>query len=78
MRELVCADSGLLGSVCDGCVPSHGARRGRRVVVGVSASEGVLDGRVRALADVLAALFDHDRELSGEMNAAQRRLLGAA
>jgi hypothetical protein len=47
-------------------------------VVGVSASEGVLGARVRALADVLAALFEHDRRLADEMNVAQRRLLGAA
>jgi hypothetical protein len=47
-------------------------------VVGVSASEGVLSARVRALAEVLAALFEHDRRLAGDMNAAQRRLLGAA
>jgi len=33
---------------------------------------------VRVLADVLAALFEHDRQLAGEMNDAQRRLLGAA
>jgi len=32
---------------------------------------------VRALAEVLAALFEHDRRLAGEMNAAQHRLLGA-
>jgi len=44
----------------------------------MSEQEGVLGARVRALADVLAALFDHDRQLAGEMNEAQRRLLGAA
>lgn len=33
---------------------------------------------MRALADVLAALFEHDRRLAGEMAGAQRRLLGAA
>jgi len=37
----------------------------------------VLGAGVRVLADVLAALFERDRELAGEMNAAQRRLLGA-
>jgi len=44
----------------------------------VSGFEGVLDARVRALAEVLAALFEHDRRLAGEMAGAQRRLLGAA
>jgi len=43
----------------------------------MSASEGVLGARVRALAHVLAALFERDRELAGVMSAAQRRLLGA-
>lgn len=33
---------------------------------------------VRALADVLAALFEHDRQLVGELNGAQARLVGAA
>jgi hypothetical protein len=33
---------------------------------------------VRALAEVLAALFEHDRRLAGEMAGAQRRLLRAA
>jgi lipase chaperone LimK len=33
-----------------------------------------LDARARVLADVLAALFEHDRELAGQLNAAQRRL----
>lgn len=33
--------------------------------------------RVRVLADVLAALFERDRELAGELIAAQDRLLGA-
>jgi hypothetical protein len=50
----------------------------RRAVVGVSGSEGMLDARVRVLADVLAALFEHDRQLAGEMAGAQRRLLRAA
>jgi len=40
-------------------------------------SAPVLGAQVRVLADVLAALFDRDRELAGELNAAQRRLLGA-
>jgi hypothetical protein len=44
----------------------------------VSASEGVLGARVRALADALAALFEHDRQLAGQLNAAHRRLLSAA
>jgi len=43
----------------------------------VSASEGVLGPQVSLLADVLAALFERDRQLAGEMNEAQRRLLGA-
>ena len=33
-----------------------------------------LGARARVLADVLAALFEHDRELAGQLNAAQRRL----
>ena len=69
---------GLFGPVCDRCVTPFESRSACRAVVGVSASEGVLGARVRALADVLAALFEHDRRLAGEMNAAQRRLLGAA
>jgi hypothetical protein len=48
-----------------------------RRVVGMSAPESRLGARVRVLADVLVALFEHDRRLAGEMNAAQRRLLGA-
>jgi hypothetical protein len=44
----------------------------------MSAPEGVLGARVRALADVLAALFEHDRRLASEMAGAQRRLLRAA
>lgn len=43
----------------------------------MSAPESRLGARVRVLADVLAALFEHDRRLAGEMNAAQHRLLGA-
>jgi hypothetical protein len=43
----------------------------------MSEQEGVLGARVRVLADVLAALSDHDRQLAGQMNDAQRRLLGA-
>jgi hypothetical protein len=46
-------------------------------VVLVSGSERVLGADVRAVADVLAALFDRDRELAVVMNAAQHRLLGA-
>jgi Holliday junction resolvasome RuvABC DNA-binding subunit len=46
-------------------------------VVLVNGSEPVLGADVRAVADVLAALFDCDRELVAVMNAAQRRLLGA-
>ena len=33
-----------------------------------------LGARARVLADVLAALFEHDRELAGQLNAAQQRL----
>lgn len=44
----------------------------------VSGSERVLGADVRVLADVLAALFERDRELAGVMNAAQHRLLGAS
>jgi hypothetical protein len=43
----------------------------------VSGSEQVLGADVRAVADVLAALFERDRELARAMNAAQHRLLGA-
>jgi len=43
----------------------------------MNAADGVLGARVRVLADVLAALFERDRELAGVMNGAQRRLLGA-
>ena len=43
----------------------------------MSGQAGVLGARVRVLADVLAALFDRDRELAVVMNAAQQRLLGA-
>jgi hypothetical protein len=43
----------------------------------VSGREPVLGADVRAVADVLAALFDCDRELVAVMNAAQHRLLGA-
>ncbi len=43
----------------------------------MSVPEGVLGAQVRVLADVLAALFERDRELAGELNAAQRRLLAA-
>jgi hypothetical protein len=44
----------------------------------VSAPESRLGARVRALAEVLAALFEHDRRLASEMAGAQRRLLRAA
>ena len=37
----------------------------------------VLGAQVRVLADVLAALFERDRELAGQLHGAQRRLLGA-
>jgi len=40
-------------------------------------SAPVLGAEVRVLADVLAALFDRDRELAGKLNDAQHRLLGA-
>jgi hypothetical protein len=43
----------------------------------MSGSERVLGEDVRAVADVLAALFERDRELTRAMNAAQHRLLGA-
>lgn len=43
----------------------------------MNALEGGLGARVRVLAGVLAALFEHDRELAGKLNAAQRRLLSA-
>jgi hypothetical protein len=33
-----------------------------------------LSAQTRVLADVLAALFEHDRELVGQLSAAQRRL----
>lgn len=38
---------------------------------------GPVGARARLLADLLAALFEHDRELAEQLNAAQRRLLGA-
>jgi hypothetical protein len=43
----------------------------------MSASEGVLGEPVRLLADLLVALFERDRRLVMDMNAAQRRLLAA-
>jgi hypothetical protein len=46
-------------------------------VVLVSESERVLGAEVRAVAEVLVALFERDRGLAVVMNAAQRRLLGA-
>ncbi len=46
-------------------------------MVGVSGSEGVLGPQVPLLADLLAGLFERDRQLACDMNVAQRRLLGA-
>jgi hypothetical protein len=47
-------------------------------VVGVTAaSDGALGPPVRLLADLLAALFERDRQLASDMNLAQRRLLAA-
>lgn len=43
----------------------------------MSDSQPVLGADVRAVADVLARLFECDRELVAVMNAAQQRLLGA-
>jgi hypothetical protein len=43
----------------------------------MSGSERVLGADVRAVAAVLAALFERDRELARAMKAAQHRLLGA-
>jgi hypothetical protein len=40
-------------------------------------TSGPVGARARLLADVLAALFEHDRELAGQLNTAQRRLLDA-
>jgi hypothetical protein len=55
------------------------------VVVRVSVSPwsdasgaAVLGAEVRALADVLGALFERDRQLAGALNAAQRELLCAS
>jgi hypothetical protein len=42
------------------------------------AGAAVLGSDVRVLADVLAALFEHDRQLAVQLNAAQVGLLGAA
>lgn len=42
------------------------------------ATTGAVGPEVRVLADVLAALFEHDRQLAAQLNAAQERLLGAA
>ena len=64
--------------MCDRCVTSHEPRRACRAAVGMSVPESRLGARVRVLADVLAALFEHDRKLAGEMDEAQRRLLRAA
>ncbi|MEA2233880.1 MAG: hypothetical protein QOD83_3696 [Solirubrobacteraceae bacterium] len=41
-------------------------------------ASSTLGNDVRAVADVLAALFDHDRQLAAQLNEAQTRLLGAA
>jgi hypothetical protein len=49
----------------------------RWAVVGVTGSEGVLGPQVPLLADLLAALFERDRQLACDMNVAQRRLLAA-
>jgi hypothetical protein len=46
-------------------------------VVGVSAPDSRLGEPVRLLADLLAVLFERDRQLAMDMNAAQRRLLAA-
>lgn len=46
-------------------------------MVGVSASSPVVGADVRALAGVLAALFECDRGLAAELGRAQRRLLNA-
>jgi hypothetical protein len=43
----------------------------------MSGSERALGADVRAVADVLAALFERDREVARAMNTAQHRLLGA-
>jgi hypothetical protein len=40
-------------------------------------TSGPVGARARLLADLLAALFEHDRELAGQLNSAQRRLLDA-
>ncbi|HEY0345206.1 MAG TPA: hypothetical protein VGC59_11190 [Solirubrobacteraceae bacterium] len=41
-------------------------------------TSGPVGARVRLLADVLAALFEHDRELAEQLNEAQRRLRAAS
>jgi hypothetical protein len=46
-------------------------------VVGVTGSEGALGPQVPLLADLLAALYERDRQLASDMNVAQRRLLAA-
>jgi hypothetical protein len=40
-------------------------------------TSGPVGARARLLADALAALFEHDHELAGQLNSAQRRLLNA-
>jgi hypothetical protein len=41
-------------------------------------TSGSVGAPARVLADVLAALFEHDRELAEQLNEAQRRLRGAS
>ena len=40
-------------------------------------TSGTVGARARLLADVLAALFEHDRKLAGQLSSARRRLLNA-
>jgi hypothetical protein len=40
-------------------------------------TSGSVGARARLLGDMLAALFEYDRELAGQLNTAQRRLLDA-
>jgi hypothetical protein len=48
-----------------------------RVSLSDDAGPAVLGADVRVLAEVLAALFEHDRQLAVALNAAQQRLLAA-
>ena len=64
--------------MCDWCVTGRAPGRVRWAAVGVSGSEGVLGPQVPLLADLLAALFERDRQLASDMNVARRRLLDAA